>query len=71
MVTLAAKLGDKPGANFGRNAIINFGELSGKNGVFRFMPNGIAEYGLAIYEVQRQRILLKDPAPTTLLPLIN
>lgn len=71
MVTLAAKLGDKPGANFGRNAIINFGELSGKNGVFRFMPNGVAEYGLAIYEVQRQRILLKDPAPTTLLPLIN
>lgn len=71
MVVFATRLGKKPGADFSRNAIVSFGEMKGVNGIFRFLPDGMAEYGLRIYEIQRQRLLVKDPAPSTLMPLVN
>ena len=71
IVVFVTRLGGKPGADFSRNAIIGFGEMNGVNGIFRFLPDGIAEYGLTVYEIQRQRLLVKDPAPSTLMPLTN
>jgi len=37
--------------------------FAGIDGIFRFRPDGTAERGLAVFELQRDRLVTLDPAP--------
>jgi ABC-type branched-subunit amino acid transport system substrate-binding protein len=45
--------------------------FAGRDGIFRFRADGIAERGLAVIEVQRRGFKLIDPAPDAFGPAIN
>ncbi len=63
-VALAGKLARlKPGGDFSTEAITNANGWSGVDGVFRFLPDGRTERGLAVIEVQGERNLVVSPAP--------
>lgn len=38
---------------------------AGVDGIFRFLPSGLSERGLAVLEMQRNEFKVLDPAPTT------
>jgi len=67
-VALAGQLARlKPGGDFTAEAITNPNGWSGVDGVFRFLPDGRAERGLAVIEVQGERGLVVSPAPGSFL----
>ena len=71
-VALAAVLaGDGGQPDFSRAAITAESGYAGLDGIFRFRPDGTAERGLAVLEVQRNAHRVVDPAPTTFAPAIN
>jgi branched-chain amino acid transport system substrate-binding protein len=71
-VMLAGKLARlKPGGDFTAEAITNPNGWSGVDGIFRFLPDGRVERGLAVIEVQGERGLVVSPAPATFAAATN
>jgi ABC-type branched-subunit amino acid transport system substrate-binding protein len=61
---LAAVLAHNPaGADFSAAALTNPSGYSGLNGIFRLLPDGIGERGLAVLEVHRTGATVIDPPP--------
>ena len=55
----------KPGGDFSAEALTSPNGWSGVDGVFRFLPDGRTERGLAVIEIQGDRGLVVSPAPNT------
>jgi branched-chain amino acid transport system substrate-binding protein len=71
-VALAGKLARlKPGGDFSAEAITNPNGWSGVDGVFRFLPDGRVDRGLAVIEIQGDRNVVVSPAPTTFASTTN
>jgi branched-chain amino acid transport system substrate-binding protein len=71
-VALAAVLAGESGEpDFSRAALGAESGFAGLDGIFRFRPDGTAERGLAVLEVQRNGFRVVDPAPITFEPAIN
>ena len=66
-LALAAALASEPDIAprrmFDRQALTNVNGFIGYDGIFRFNPDGTAERGLAVIEVNRARFEVVDPAP--------
>jgi branched-chain amino acid transport system substrate-binding protein len=67
---LAAVLA-RNGADFSPTALTNSSGFSGLNGIFRLLPDGSVERGLAVLEVRGAETAFIDPAPTTFQRLTN
>lgn len=52
------------GDPYGRSELTNARGFAGIDGIFRFRPDGLAERGLAVLEIQGGRTRIIDPAPT-------
>lgn len=64
-VSLAVTLATS-GRGFGNEVITHPAGFSGPaNGIFRFLPNGTSERGLAVIMVQSAGYIVLDPAPTS------
>lgn len=71
-VALATALAGAPGgADFSPAALADPSGFAGVDGVFRFRPDGIAERGLAVVEVEADGLRVVDPAPRTFERLTN
>jgi len=71
-VTLSVALGKGPkGADFSPAALTNPNGFSGVNGLFRLMPDGTVERGLAVLEVAPGGAIQRDAAPASFVPLTN
>ncbi len=65
-VALAGQLARvRPGGDFSAEALTNPNGWYGVDGVFRFLPDGRTERGLAVIEIQGDRGVVVSPAPTT------
>lgn len=65
-VALAAQLARlKPGGDFSAEAITNPAGWSGIDGIFRFLPDGRSERGLAVIEIQGDRSSVVSRSPTS------
>ena len=65
-VALAVALTSAPGGpDFSPQALTNLSGFAGVDGVFRFRPDGIAERGLAVVEVEADGFRVISPAPQT------
>ena len=63
-MALAAVLGQEAnGPDFSAKSIANPNGFVGSDGIFRFGPDGIAERGMAILEIQRNGFRVRQPAP--------
>jgi ABC-type branched-subunit amino acid transport system substrate-binding protein len=62
---LAALLARSDGADFSPATIANPSGYAGMDGIFRFLPNGQVQRGLAVLEVQRNGNVTVSPAPET------
>jgi len=63
---LAAVLSRGQGSEpFSQQAILNPSGFTGVDGLFRFMPNGLVQRGLAVLEVEPQGTAVVSPAPQT------
>lgn len=51
------------GRDFSAASLTNPSGFSGLNGIFRLLPDGIVERGLAVLEVHRTGVTVIDPAP--------
>ncbi len=51
--------------DFSAAALTNSSGFAGLNGIFRLLPDGIVERGLAVLEVHRAGATVIDAAPTT------
>lgn len=72
VTALAAVLGQgKSGANFTTQALASPNGYWGRDGIFRLMPSGITERGLAVLEITRKSSKVIDPAPESFQPRIN
>ncbi|MGH7089106.1 MAG: penicillin-binding protein activator [Stellaceae bacterium] len=61
---LAAVLARTPGGpNFTAAGLTNPSGFSGLNGIFRLLPNGMVERGLAVLQVEHDGATVIDPAP--------
>jgi ABC-type branched-subunit amino acid transport system substrate-binding protein len=60
---LAASLGANGPEGVTRNRLENADGFMGADGLFRFLPDGTAERGLAIIEVQQGATKVADPSP--------
>lgn len=58
-------------ANYALATLTNPSGFAGLDGVFRFGPDGIAERGLAVMEVQPEGFLVVSPSPPSFEPLTN
>ena len=71
-VALAAALARNDGTpDFGRVALTSPSGFAGTDGIFRFLPSGIAERGLAVLEVTARGARVIDTAANTFLPVTN
>lgn len=71
-VALAAALARNDGTpDFSRAALTSPSGFAGTDGIFRFLPNGIAERGLAVLEVTARGARVIDTAANTFLPVTN
>ncbi|MET1028676.1 MAG: penicillin-binding protein activator, partial [Dongiaceae bacterium] len=71
-VTLTVALGKGPnGADFSPQALTNGNGFSGVAGLFRLLPDGNVERGLAVVEISPAGPTIRDPAPTTFVPIVN
>jgi ABC-type branched-subunit amino acid transport system substrate-binding protein len=57
---LSARFGDQ---RFSRQTLTNPNGFIGVDGAFRFLPNGLNQRGLAVYEVKNGQSVMIDPAP--------
>ncbi|SKA27736.1 ABC-type branched-chain amino acid transport system, substrate-binding protein [Enhydrobacter aerosaccus] len=65
-VALAAQLARlKPGGDFSTEAITNPAGWSGVDGIFRFLPDGRSERGLAVIEIQGNRNVVVSRSPSS------
>ena len=55
----------RPGGDFSAEALTNPNGWYGVDGVFRFLPDGRTERGLAVIEIQGDRSVVVSPAPNT------
>lgn len=55
----------KPGGDFSAEAIASPNGWYGVDGIFRFLPDGRTERGLAVIEIQGDRGVVVSPAPNT------
>lgn len=62
---LAAVLARNGTPDFSDDALMQSNGFAGIDGVFRFLPDGTAERGLALLEVRPDGLAVIDPAPTT------
>lgn len=62
---IAALAKGEPYKRFTRAALADPNGFSGADGIFRFMPDGTAERGLAVLAVTPEGFHVVDPAPTT------
>lgn len=53
------------GRDFSAASLTNPSGFAGLNGIFRLLPDGIVERGLAVLEVHRTGVTVVDPAPQT------
>jgi ABC-type branched-subunit amino acid transport system substrate-binding protein len=60
LAAVLARRGD-----FSAATLTNPSGFSGLNGIFRLLPDGIVERGLAVLEVHRTGVTVLDPAPQT------
>jgi len=67
---LAAVLA-RNGGDFSPGALTNTSGFAGLNGIFRLMPDGTVERGLALLEVRGNETAVIDPSPTTFQRLTN
>lgn len=71
-MALAAVLAQEAGGpDFSARAITNPDGFVGSDGIFRFGPDGVAERGMAILEVERKGFRVRRKAPTTFEALTN
>ncbi len=64
--SLAAGLASRFGADrFSAQTLTNASGFIGIDGAFRFLSNGTSQRGLAIYEIDRGKVKVADPAPRT------
>jgi ABC-type branched-subunit amino acid transport system substrate-binding protein len=71
-VTLAVALGKGPkGADFSQAALTNPNGFSGVSGLFRLMPDGTVDRGLAILELAPGAAIQRDAAPSSFVPPTN
>jgi ABC-type branched-subunit amino acid transport system substrate-binding protein len=71
-VTLTVVLGKGPnGADFSQAALTNPNGFSGASGLFRLMPDGTVDRGLAVLELAPGAAIQRDPAPTSFVPPTN
>ncbi len=69
---LTARLADRPpGQRYTIETIANPNGYLGADGLFRLLPNGRVERGLAILEIQPGGIQVIDPAPRSFAPLMS
>jgi len=65
-VSLAVALSSKPeGQRFTAEALTEPDGFAGVDGIFRFLPDGTAERGLAVLEMHASGPVVIDPAPTS------
>ena len=69
---LAAVLGQgENGPNYSVQALASPNGYWGRDGIFRLMPSGLTERGLAVLEITRKSSKVSDPAPESFQPRIN
>ncbi|MFN4165213.1 MAG: penicillin-binding protein activator [Ferrovibrio sp.] len=66
LVGILARRGD-----FSDAALTNPDGFAGYDGIFRFLPNGLVQRGLAVLEVQRRGSRVIDPAPASFQQPLN
>ncbi len=59
---LAARFGDQ---RFAAATLTNANGFIGIDGAFRFLPNGLNQRGLAVYQIDHGTVTIVDPAPKT------
>ena len=59
------------GADFSAAALTQPSGFAGHDGIFRFLPDGTAERGLAVLEVGPRAATVVSPAPETFAAPIN
>lgn len=62
-VGIAVVLQKTPGSSFSSQALMNPSGFSGADGVFRLLPDGTTERGLAVLQVEHQGVSVVSPAP--------
>ncbi len=71
-VALAAALaGDLPPQRFSRQALTSRNGFAGYDGIFRFGPDGIAERGLAVLQIESSGYRVLSPPPASFDALTN
>lgn len=71
-VALSSVLGAaNPGGAIAPSILANPSGFSGRDGVFRFLPSGLSERGLAVLQVQQRQNRVIDPAPRSFEALAN
>jgi hypothetical protein len=71
-MALAAVLAQEAGGpDFSARAITNPDGFVGSDGIFRFGPDGTAERGMAVLEIERNGFRVRRKAPTTFESLSN
>lgn len=64
-------MGQRDGNVFTAAALQNSDGFAGVDGLFRLRPDGRVERGLAVYEVQRNTFVEREPAPSSFVALLN
>ncbi len=59
---LSGRFGDR---RFAPETLTNPSGYIGLDGAFRFLPNGLNQRGLAVYQIDKGRAVIVDPAPKT------
>lgn len=54
-----------PGQRFAQATLTNAGGFSGVDGIFRFLPNGVNQRGIAVMEIRNGGVSAVSPAPKT------
>lgn len=65
VVAMAAVLARNPGGDFSVGALTNPDGYAGLDGIFRLLPDGVTQRGLAVLEMRRDAFPVVSPAPTT------
>ncbi len=61
----------KDGPNFSKEAITASSGFAGRDGIFRFLSEGVAERGLAVLQLTRRESKVIDEAPSSFDPPLN
>ena len=71
-VALSAVLANDQGeADYSRKTLTDPAGFLGRNGIFRLHPNGLAQRGLSVMQVQSKQFKEISPAPTSFAPVMN